>query len=114
VAIPASRMGAGHWTPDLHAVTEFERGLREFVRHARPAEAPELYKKLDQYKRQYIGIVVDGRNEELSVFFFCHIDDEDAYRSRFIMVSDGGSCFFDVRFNVRTREYLRLSVNGEA
>jgi len=114
VIVPASRMGAGYWTPDLGAVTEFERGLREFVRRARPAQEPELYTKLEQYRRQYLGIVVDGRSEELTVFFFCRVDDEDAWRKHFIMVHDGGSCFFDVRFNMRTREYVRLSINGEA
>src|SRR4051812_7433392 len=86
VVVPASRMGAGHWTPDLRAVTEFERGLREFVRHARPAEEPDLYKKLERYKRQYVGIVVDGRREEILVYFFCQVDDEDAWRKHLIRV----------------------------
>ena len=107
---------AEHWTPTLQDVRVFEGGLTEYLRTTRPPEEPDLYRIVPDYKRQYEGLILDGRRV-LSVFFRCPRDAEDddsEWSKHPMMVSDGGKCYFDVRFDIVTREYSHLMFNGEA
>jgi hypothetical protein len=106
---------ARHWTPTLQDVGVFEGGLVDYLRTARPPEEPDLYRIVPDYKRQYEGLILDGRRV-LFVFFRCprHPDDDSAWSEHPMMVSDGGKCYFDIRFDIVTREYSQLMFNGEA
>jgi hypothetical protein len=106
---------ARHWTPTLQDVRVFESGLVDYLRTSRPPEEPDLYRIVPDYKRQYEGLVLDGRRV-LFVFFRCpHSGDDDSSWSQHPMaVSDGGKCYFDIRFDIATREYSQLMFNGEA
>ncbi|RYY76066.1 MAG: hypothetical protein EOO52_00625 [Gammaproteobacteria bacterium] len=52
------------------------------------------------------------RNEnELGVFPGATTED---LKVSFYQVKDGGSCFFNVRYNIKTRDFDSLYINGEA
>jgi hypothetical protein len=109
---------ARHWTPTLQDVRGFESGLVDYLRTLKPPEEPDLYRIVPDYKRQYEGLILDGRRV-LFVFFRCppqHPDDdyESQWSKHPVIVADGGKCYFDIRFDIVTREYSQLMFNGEA
>jgi hypothetical protein len=91
---------ASHWTPTPQ----------------RPPEEPDLYRIVPDYKRKYEGLILDGRRV-LFVFFRCprQPDYDDSEWSKHPMtVSDGGKCYFNIRFDILTREYSGILFHGEA
>jgi hypothetical protein len=64
------------------------------------------------YKRQYLGILENGE-QIIYANFFCDATFEE-WRQEFVLVNDGGDCFFQVKYNVATGEFYDFSVNGEA
>ena len=59
----------GYWTPERSQIRRLEGRLREHLERSKPMTAPELWKNLGRYKRQYFGVTVDGRqvpNRELN------------------------------------------------
>ncbi|MDH3763449.1 MAG: hypothetical protein OEU50_20935 [Gammaproteobacteria bacterium] len=52
----------------------------------------------------------------MKIFALCETFDFDSesLRKEFIVVMDGGSCFFDIEYNYKTGVFSRLHVNGGA
>ena len=46
------------------------------------------------------------------MYFFC--TEPERFESQEVVIEDGGSCYFNVGFDVQRREYGLVSVNGEA
>jgi len=44
--------------------------------------------------------------------FFC--SEEDNWRQEFVMVIDGGDCYFQVEYDVGSEKLIKLIVNGES
>lgn len=102
----------GYWTPAERDVLGLEAGLAAFLRAAAPAASPELWQKQSSYKRQYAGLVVDGRRLVYASFFCTTPGDE--WRRRVLFVMDGGDCYFQLTYDVERGVYGELMVNGES
>lgn len=61
--------------------------------------------------RQYVGIVEDG---ERKVHINSMCVESERWDDTYIMVMDGGSCFWNATYNIDTGEVENLYVNGEA
>lgn len=100
------------WEPGRDDVLLFEEGLEDHLRKARDRRSPELWRKLGSYKRQYVGVMENGR-KVIYANFFC-----DALRinwtTRPVAVEDGGDCYFQIKYEVETKRYRDLHINGEA
>ena len=106
----------GYWTPTLHDVTELEGALLSYLEATNPpqfSDNPPIWQRLDEYDRQYAGLIVDDQ-EIIYGNFLCADFEDDALRGSMMLVMDGGECFFSVIYDVDSKEILRLSVNGEA
>jgi hypothetical protein len=103
--------GASYWTPSESDVIAAEDGLIPFLAKSKDPKAPEILKQIGAYKRQYRGIVLGGR-KQIFIRFFCEISSED-WTSREMVVLDGGSCFFNLRFSPATKTFSNLWINGE-
>ena len=103
--------GASYWTPLESDVIAAEDGLIPFLAKSKDPKAPEILKQIGAYKRQYRGIVLGGR-KQIFIRFFCEISSED-WTSREMVVLDGGSCFFSLRFSPATKTFSNLWINGE-
>jgi hypothetical protein len=108
VIVTANRSDRTAWTPDEKSIHSFERGLSSFLKIARPPEDPDLYRKISQYKRQYIG-KLRRRKRALFVVFACQTppDWQNTVRIR----KDGGSCFFEVEYDLPSGSYQNLHVH---
>lgn len=97
-----------YWTPpevDTNAMNSV------LVRYLESVE-PELLEKYKGYKHQYFGYIMDGK-KYIYGNYFCD-DFGQNWRQTFIVVMDGGDCFFQAIYDVDEVKIVELYINGEA
>jgi archaellin len=89
--------------------TKIENSLWTFL------EAKKQYKFFPRknYTYQYQANIKNGE-EEVYINAFCEIQKRKDLHKYFIVVKDGGPCYFQIKYNPRTGKFYDLSVNGEA
>ena len=102
----------GYWTPHAADVARLEAALAPFLRSSPAVRSPDLWQRLPDYTRQYVGIVAEGRARIL-VNAFCDDLGID-WRTTPVAVLDGGDCFFQVTYDVTSGAFSNMMVNGEA
>lgn len=103
---------SGYWTPGQEDVIALEGKLEPYLEQAASQSYYGPLKPLDEYKRQYVGILIDGQ-QVIAVNFFCDPLNHD-WQREFVFVMDGGACFFELKYNVKTAEFYDLSIHGES
>jgi len=80
------------WTPTKEDVRKAEKILAECAKK----EQPDVHKKLDQYKRQYVGIV-RGKSKQIYINAFIDKNDHfEEWKEFEVLIHDGGDSFFSV------------------
>lgn len=104
-----------YWTPAKEDVLALEANLPAYLKYKLPANhyAYGLWDKLPEYKRQYVGYVIDGERR-IFANYFCDSFNGDYWKSGLVMVMDGGECFFHVLYRVDAQTFTVLSINGFA
>ena len=104
----------GYWTPTEEDVLSLEEKLDTFLRQNSESfrRQPPVWEQLDNYKRQYVGIMIKGK-PVIYGNFFC-TDTGTDWKSEWIFVLDGGDCFFQLQFDIESGTFTELTVNGEA
>lgn len=79
-------------------------------------DTPIIHKKLNRYKRQYFGYYDSKGKKILLINCFWEKDKEviDSWLNERIRVLDGGSYYWNVKYNIEEDRLFDLSVNGEA
>lgn len=105
--------GVTYWSPSAADILAVEEGAAAFLQENESAFFTDfpVWQRLNEYNRQYIGVVWDGR-KILYGNFFC--SDEPDWKENFVLVMDGGACYFQFKFDPNTGEFFQLQVNGEA
>ena len=106
---------AEYWTPSEEAVLAIEGGLVSFLQENPDrfySQGTPVWERLDDYNRQYLGIVLDGKRL-VYANYFCDSTGRD-WKKDFVMVLDGGDCFFQFKYDVDSGEFFDLQVNGNA
>jgi len=104
-----------YWTPTGKDVLALENGLAPYLQENSKrfySEGIPVWDRLDDYNRQYIGIIIDGR-QSMYANYFCDDGGPD-WRTRFVIVMDGGDCFFQFKYDTASGEFFDLQVNGSA
>jgi hypothetical protein len=104
------------WTPALADAVALEAQLPGYLRDNYKNRGKEpLWKRAPGYKRQYLGIAQHGRRV-IHANFFCHVPASRAgdWQTVAVIVDDGGDCYFQVEYDVKTGTFRNLMVNGEA
>ena len=105
----------GAWQPSAADVAQLEADLPAFLQSAENPwlrTDPPIWERAPDYMRQYLGIVENGQ-EVIYANFFCSDFDLD-WQEEFVLVMDGGDCYFQVKYNPTTGEFYDFSVNGES
>lgn len=104
--------GIEYWTPSDKNILAIENGLGTYLQQNpdRFYESIPMWEQLDEYNRQYIGIIVDEK-QVIYANYFCDSADMD-WRKDFVFVMDGGDCFFQFKYDVDSAEFFDLQVNG--
>ena len=53
-------------------------------------------------------------SEEIYINALCDTFERKDLHKELVMVFDGGSCFFQINYNLKTGKFYELQVNGEA
>jgi hypothetical protein len=100
------------WTPSAEEIEALEGDLPGYLQdEAAGNPSANFSDRLPEYKRQYVGIVENGR-ELILVNAFC--TNEFDWQEEAVIVSDGGDCFFRVIYDPTTGSFEDFEVNGEA
>jgi len=99
------------FAPTEEDVAEAESVLPFFLRQQERA-TENLIEQLPTYQRQYLGIETD-EGRFLIINGFCDTVGIDPLTS-VVVVEDGGDCFWHAVYDLETRTFERLLVNGES
>lgn len=104
-----------YWTPSEENVLDIEEGLSSFLQENGDrfySPGTPVWERLDEYNGQYVGVILDGK-QIIYANYFCDSAGKD-WKEDFIIVMDGGDCFFQFKYNPETGEFFDLQVNGMA
>ncbi len=102
--------GKEFWTPTKEQVLDAEAEIERVLKDKPPAESPDLWQKLPLYKRQYVGIIING-HKRIFCNFYCT---EEPLDCKPVLYADGGDCFFKIEYDVEGRKVEKLEINGNA
>ena len=104
----------GWWMPTVDDVRAMEAGLVDYL--ISQGEAPfwgePVWDTLGGYHRQYGGILINDQ-PMLYTSFFCNNFGMD-WAQGWLVVEDGGACFFGTLYDVTSGKFVELTVNGMA
>jgi hypothetical protein len=86
--------------------------FKEYPELKPPKKAFLIYLQL--YKRQYVAIINLKGEKEVWVNCFCTPYFMNIWKTKPIVVEDGGNCYFNLKVNLTTGQYYDLYVNHEA
>ncbi|MCG9722359.1 hypothetical protein [Shewanella sp. Isolate7] len=86
--------------------SEVENSLWKYV----SSKSNKKFASKELYVFQYKAITKDT----LKIMGSCDVQKEADLNKAFYMVFDGGSCYFQIKYNLKTGMFSELSVNGEA
>ena len=99
------------WKPAEQTFEGIQSGLKQFVQKS----AADQNKKLNEWSKysfQFQGQEKDGR-KFIYINAYC-IDPPEYVEKRFVLVLDGGPCFFNVKYDPESHIFFELQFHGEA
>ena len=97
----------GQWNPSSEQIAELEGKFLDFKRTLKRPVA-----QLISFYRQYAGFISNGRKIVYVNLFPKNTDTE--WKSRAVVVCDGGEQFWGVEFEVETGKFVNAAFNGFA
>lgn len=101
----------GGWIPSTETISRINQQIEPFVTAQANARGRKL-REWATYTFQYQGREERGR-KFVFVNAFCVNNVPWPLNKRMISVSDGGSCFFNVKYDPEKNEFFDLLVNNE-
>ncbi|MCK5113798.1 MAG: hypothetical protein KAR11_03445 [Phycisphaerae bacterium] len=115
VIFPASQadfvevIATAYWTPTESDIVTAMPHIKTFL----AKQAPVIANRLPKYRCQYFGIIVEGK-KIVSCNFFHRNGQDTNWQTKPIFVFDGGDWYFQLEYDVESKQCLNLQVNGEA
>jgi len=114
-------IGGQRFTPTRADIDRAERALKIELKNLNTnlqnqSSTPIIHRKLRKYKRQYFGYIDKHGDQILLINCFWSNDkgEHDRWLRKMIMVYDGGSYYWNIKFNLDKNELFELRVNGYA
>ena len=113
-------MQGKRFTPTKEEIFEAEKALKSKLKEANrnlenQYNSPIIHRNLKKYKRQYFGYINGNGKKVLYINSLWKKNEEETkWLQQIIMVSDGGSYYWNIEYNLNTDELINLSVNGSA
>lgn len=109
----APKLGEGGWQPTNKDLDALEQLLPTALSRTAEARKVNFNQVLDNWRRQYVGVVRGGR-KYIYGNFFPRMKDLDwlQWETKPTMICDGGPEFFGVEFDVMAHSFTRIDFNG--
>jgi hypothetical protein len=108
------------FTPNRNEINMAEKKLKQKLKKLNAnlinqSSTPIIHRKLRKYKRQYFGYF-DNNSKILLINCFWEKkndrDDVKQWLKERIEVHDGGSYYWEIKYNIDTDEFFGLEING--
>ena len=103
------------WTATPEQVAKAEGRISAFIKSSSSSQAPEIRRKLNRFRRQYVGCTTDGEKRILCSFLPGVREGRDPFvglRRSFIKVYDGGPSFWQIEYRLEKDECDNFHVDG--
>jgi hypothetical protein len=102
-------ISGGTWTPDQGSVAQLQAALQPYV----VTHASDQHRKLQPWSSY--SFQFQGRGNAAGKFIFinafCSAPDTNSAK-QFLQVLDGGTCYFELKYNPKTKTFYNLGFNG--
>lgn len=109
------------FTPTKVEIDLAELELRSYLKpinskRINQISTPIIHRKLKKYRRQYFGYIDKNGDEILLInsFWKESSDKKEIWLNQFIRVLDGGSYYWEIKYNITKGKLFDLAVNGYA
>ena len=102
----------GAWTPDTRTMAGIKAGIEAFARVQAQANGREL-KAWTDYTFQYQGRQ-SGDGKSVFINAFCTDGGNRDLDKDMVVVMDGGSCFFNLKYDPNTERFYDIIIHGDA
>jgi len=106
------KVAGGKWDPSPKVLADVKAQIEPYVRRQAKAQAIEL-RNWQDYTFQYQGQEEDGR-KFIFINALCAQRDRQRLDKEIIIIFDGGSCYFGVKYDPLQKVFFGLFINGEA
>jgi hypothetical protein len=104
----------GTWKPTKEDLAHLEAGISQISTLLITGWPAKLHiEHPENYYRQYVPIIRGGQ-KLFYVSAFCENPLPNYWRSRVVVVSDGGTCFWQAFYDPATKRYSHLTINARA
>lgn len=93
---------------------EIDTILKKAIEKREKKGGYDLVRNPDTYYKQVIAGVNEKGEKEVYLNCLCSVANKKDWKKVFIMVLDGGNCYFQVRINLKTKKIISFVVNGLA
>lgn len=103
------------WTPSVNDIARLEANLAPFFASSTVYGADKIRSSIDQYKRKYFGVIRKGKKFIL-VSGLCKKywrPESKKFLSPERPMTDMGSCYFSLDYDVKARKFSELYIDGE-
>lgn len=115
-------MQQNRFTPTKEEIIKAENALKYKLKETNRGlenqyNSSIIHKNLKKYKRQYFGYINDKGEKVLyinSLWSKSVKENHWHWLNEIIWISDGGSHYWNIEYNLETEELMNLSVNGSA
>jgi len=111
-AEPWIKVAGGKWDPSPKMLANLKAQIESYVRSQAKAQSKEL-KRWKDYTFQYQGQEEKGR-KFIFINALYRLNDRQTLDKQIIVILDGGSCFFNLKYDPNQKVFFDLSINGEA
>jgi hypothetical protein len=106
------KVRGGSWEPDAAIVSQLQRDLQPAVARLAGGRFKDFHHWWE-YKFQYQGQGADSGLHVL-VSALCDLYEDRDLTAQFVVVNDGGPCFFEVKYDPKAQRFYDLVINGVA
>jgi hypothetical protein len=106
------KVAGGKWDPSSTMLTDLKAQIESYVKSQAKAQGREL-KRWQDYTFQYQAREEKGR-KYIFINALCASTDRHTLDKQIIVILDGGSCFFNLKYDPGQKVFFDLIINGEA
>jgi len=106
------KVAGGKWDPSPKMLAHLKAQIEPYVRSQAKAQGREL-KSWRDYTFQHQGQEEKGRRF-IFINALCGHRDRQRLDQEIVVIFDGGSCYFNVKYDPSQRTFFNLFINGEA
>ena len=98
------------FTPEIRDIEPIQKYLPDLQRMIKDEKDMEI--DMAAYNKQYIGYYDSNNEKIIYINFFCNKEHHE--NNDFVVMFDGGTCYFQARFNTASKKFFDLEINPEA